>query len=556
MPKAIIMKKNDTAEKTEINVAGTIFQNKIVKICMAVFIIVAVIFLCYGKIINFGLTELDDHNFIFLCAPSYDQNYALIKAFKANVMFDKYPSLYYRPIVTCAFIIQNKIAGPSVKFAHFSSVFLHIFASVLIFFFLKKYLFSTEISFAAALLFAVHPSAMYSAVWATAIQESILLISFIISLACFSEYIKGVKYRQIFFALHIIFMLICFFDKESAVSFPFIFLLYYFLFKENNQKLQKHVYVIWIASMFFFLYMRRLAGNSGGIGLPHITADNIAMLFDYYYSLVFLRTPFGAVVSTKIFVFGGIAILICAVFAFLDGKKFKIKKINLFYFLLPLLIVGPSIIAGNRLWSQGNRIYPMCFAVIIIFFFFLKPYIENKKTKIYVIIFLAVFMIACASISYKRSEVFRNGTNFWSEILKEAPYNITAMKFHALSLRKEGRLQESLQEFHYLSNTTNYLYDEVNYHFAETLLLAEAFGDAAKVFERIIENKQMLIAQVYAGAVIANYFLNEKDKADIYFNKLTEMLNADFDNTNKYCNSYFQYIHTLKREMEQHDVQH
>jgi hypothetical protein len=550
MPKAIIMKKNNSDKKAGFNPADKIFQNGKIKTALAVFALAAVIFLCYGKILNFGLTELDDYNSIFLCAPNYEQDYALIKAFKTNVMFDKFPSPYYRPIVACAFIIQNKIAGASVKFAHFSTVILHVFASVLIFFFLKRYLFSTRISFSSALLFAVHPSAMYSAVWVTGLQESILLISFIISLACFSEYIKSVKYRQVFFAAHIIFMLICFFDKESAVSFPFIFLLYYFLFRENNQKLQIHVYAAWIASMLFFLYMRRSAGNSGGVGLPNITADNIVMTFDYYYSLVFLRTPFGAVINAKIFIFGGASMLLCAVFAFWDYKKFSFKKINLFYLLLPALMVGPSVLAGNRLWSQCNRLYPMSFATIVILFFFLKPYIENKKTKIYVIIFLAALVMASACISYERAEVFRKGSSFWEEILKDNPHNITASKFHALALRKEGMLRESLQEFYFLSSAINYSDGEINYHFAETLLLAQAYEDAAKVFDIIIENKQMLVPTVYAGAIAANYFSNKKDRSDIYFSKLAAMMNSNFAATNKYYNSYLQYLHTIKEEIK------
>ncbi|MDR1196422.1 MAG: hypothetical protein LBL00_08105 [Endomicrobium sp.] len=536
------MKKNNTDEKSEIRAAGKIFQYARVKAAAAVLILAAVIFLCYGKVINFGLTELDDYNSIFLCAPAYEQDYSLLKAFKANVMFDKYPSPYYRPIVACAFIIQNKIAGPSVKFAHFSSIFLHFFASVLIFFFLRRYLFSTGISFAAALLFAVHPAAMYAAVWVTGIQESVLFISFIISLACFSEYIKGAKHRQILFALHIIFMLICFFDKESAVSFPFIFFLYYFLFREKGQKLQIHIYIVWFVSMIFFLYMRRLAGNSGSFGLPHITADNIAMMFDYYSSLVFLRTPFGTAINSKVFIFGAIAVLLCIIFAFWDYKKFRFKKINLFYLLLPILMVGPSIFAGNRLWSQGNRLYPMCFAVIVIFFFFLKPYIENNKTKFYAVIFLITFTAVSAFVSYDRSEVFRNGLNFWEEILKESPNNITAYKFRGTVLRKDGKLREALEQFHSLCKGINYSNGEINYFFAETLLIAGEYENAAKVFDIIIQNNQMPLPPIYAGAVMANYFADKKDKSENYLKQLAGMLNADVPTANDYCNGYMQHI--------------
>jgi hypothetical protein len=205
-----------------------IFQNEKIKIALFAFILIAASFLLYCKTLNFGYTELDDYNFIVTCAPAYEEEYSLLKAFKSNCMFDKYPSPYYRPIPTCAFIIQNKIAGASARLAHFSSIFMHAVCALVMFFFLRRNLFKTETAFLAALLFAVFPGAMYGAAWICGIQESIGLTFFILSLAFFIEYLKSSSalQKQFFLAFHILCMLVCFFTKESAVSYPFIFLLY------------------------------------------------------------------------------------------------------------------------------------------------------------------------------------------------------------------------------------------------------------------------------------------------------------------------------------------
>jgi hypothetical protein len=165
-------------------------KNEKIKTAVFAFILAAAAFLLYGKALNFGYTELDDYNSVVTCAPAYEQPYSLLKAFKANVMFDKYPSPYYRPAVACIFIIQNKIAGASLKFAHFSTVFLHSLCALTVFFFFRRNLFKTETAFLAALLFTVSCGAMYAAVWITGVQDSSGLLFFILSLAFFIEYIK------------------------------------------------------------------------------------------------------------------------------------------------------------------------------------------------------------------------------------------------------------------------------------------------------------------------------------------------------------------------------
>ncbi|MDR3113450.1 MAG: hypothetical protein LBU09_03660 [Endomicrobium sp.] len=532
-------------------ITNKIFQNEKINTAICAFILIAACFLLYFKVINFGYTEIDDYNSIVTCAPSYEQEYSLLKAFKTNVMFDKFPSPYYRPIIACAFIIQNKIAGPSSKLAHFSTIFMHSLCVLVMFFFLKRNLFKTEISFLAALLFAVCPGAMYGAVWITGIQESIGILFFILSLAFFIEYLKGVgRQKQIFLTGHVLCMIVCFFTRESAVSYPFIFLFYYFLSKDAKQKIQIRCYVLWAASMAFFFYMRKLAGNSGGIPLSlHISPDNSVMMFDYYTTLVFLKTPFAATISMQKYILGSIAIILCFIFAFFEGKKLKFNKINLFYFLLPMLIAAPSITAGDRFWFQGNRIYPMSFGFVVIVFTFLKYFIENKKTKIFTFCGVLAFIVLCAYTSYTRADVFKNGLSFNGEIVKEDPKHIQARKFHALAHLKNGNIKDTIEELAALNRDINYSFDETNYHLAFWLLINGNYGESAKVFELMINKGQTFNAQVFAGAFLSNYLLGQKEKAQEYAGLLMKAANVTPQQAQQYINGYFSYIKEQREDI-------
>ncbi|MDR2191631.1 MAG: hypothetical protein LBO62_01950 [Endomicrobium sp.] len=544
------MKKKNDAEVSLTNAennrqtANKIFNNEKIKIAVFVFVLTAVVFLLYAKVINFGYTELDDYNSVVTCAPAYEQEYSLLKAFKANVMFDKFPSPYYRPVVACAFIIQNKIAGTSLKLAHFSTVFLHVLCVLTVFFFLRRNIFKTQTAFLAALLFAVCPGAMYGAVWITGIQESAGLLFFVLALAFFIEYLKsGGRQKQIFLAAHIFCMLICFFTKESAVSYPFIFLLYYFLSKNPQQKIQIHCYILWIVSIAFFFYMRRLAGNIGGVPLLfHISADNAVMMFDYYATLVFLKTPFAAKVTLQNYILGSIGIILCFYFAFFEGKKFKFDKIKLFYFLLPVLIAAPSITAGDRFWFQGNRIYPMCFGFIVLFFVFFERFIESKKTKIFVFCLIAAFMSACFYTSYIRADVFKDGRSFFGEILKEDPKHVQARKFHALSHLRNGNIQYAIEEMYALNKSINFSFGETNYFLAFWLLIFENYKEAAEVFDLMIQKEQLINGQPFVGAIVSNHLLGEKEKAQYYFDLFVKAAGVTPQQAEQYLNSYFSYM--------------
>jgi cell division protein FtsW (lipid II flippase) len=67
---------------------------------------------------------------------------------------------------------------------------------------------------------------------------------------------------------------------------------------------------------------------------------------------------------------------------------------------------------GTRLWFQGNRMYVPMLGVIIVFISFLTPYLENKKTKSWIIYCFSVIMLICVATNVKASYKFKNSIAF------------------------------------------------------------------------------------------------------------------------------------------------
>jgi tetratricopeptide (TPR) repeat protein len=534
------------------------------KIILLSLLIFAASFLLYANTLRFGLSGLDDNNHIHTDAPAYDSKTALIDAFKTNLLFKLAPTPYYRPIIGVSFVIEHKIAGESESFSHFGSVLLHCISCVLLFLFLKRYLFKTTTSFLATMLFAVHPIAIHTVTWIPGRNDSIMFINFILALAFFIEYIDK---KKIFFLLaHILFTFFCFCSKESGIILILIFIFYYVTHYKINisnlKNIKKNLWlfilpVLWILAAILFLKLRKNvfpeSSLFNNLSLSAILCrDNLNMIFDYYSSIFFLRTPFAALwgkVSLKLYLIGTISILLTVFFAFY--KKDTAEKIKMsFYLFLPLLFILPTNLAGRRLWFQGNRMYIPYFAIIVLLSSFLTTYIENKKTKTLTVFGLTIFIVLCGTIAFQASHKFKNSLMFWGSIINESSYaNITAYKFHAYALMDNLRFQEAVNELMPIAKSLNFSYDEINYALGSALMLYGDYENAAKIFDIIVTNKQIVAYPVFANIVLAYSHLGNKEKADYYFNMFTQSTKISVQQANDYIAGFANHLNKTRTKI-------
>jgi tetratricopeptide (TPR) repeat protein len=293
---------------------------------------------------------------------------------------------------------------------------------------------------------------------------------------------------------------------------------------------------------------RKLVIEAGGFSIP-FCRDGLIMFFDYYSSMFFLRTPVGvADISLKLFVLGLSGFLLSLFFAFYNEKDTKIIKRNIFFLLITLISIGTNYINGARLWFQGNRMYVPMLGVIVVFISFLTPYLENKKTRSWIIYCSVIILFLCVEINVKASYKFKNSITFWTNVINENDYlEVTSYKFHAYALMNNGRFQEAINELLPLANFLKFSNDEINYALGNAFMLNKDYENTAKIFETMVAKRQPLIPQAYANLILAMHFLNNKDKANYYFSEFVRNANLDLNSANTYLNNFNNFIDAQRK---------
>jgi hypothetical protein len=112
-----------------------------------------------------------------------------------------------------------------------------------------------------------------------------------------------------------------------------------------------------------------------------------------------------------------------------------------------------------------------------------------------------------------------------------------------------GRFQEAVNELLPIAQGLNLGYSEVNYALGSAFMLNKDCANAAKIFEIIVQTRQMLIPQVYANIILAMHFSNNEEKANYYFNEFMKTTNLDNTAANAYINNFNNFINT-QREID------
>lgn len=507
------------------------------------------VFLLYAKTISYTVTNNDDTSFIYVNADSYSSDSFIKDIFTNNVLFGGY-TLYYRPLLTLSFAIDNKLAGQSPSFAHMTNIMLHIFSCFIIFFFFQRYLMNRTTALIAALIFAVHPANIYTAAWIPGRNDSILFIFFLAALFFLIEYLNTKKPK--FLILHFFCFLAMLLTKESAPMLPVVFILYYLTHKPKEKHFSAAnigIIAIWAGEIILFFLLQKNA-ISATTSIQSSLANsfnlsNLSMLFEYFTSMFFMKVSFGVIIKPENFILGAIAIALTTYFAFFYKKNNKLKMF--FYFMIPFIFIIPTILA-TRIWYQGNRMYIPLFAVLAICFVcFDTFYIKHKRYKAQVISVAFVFILLCSYITSTKSEVFKNELTFWSAVYNDSKIPSPVIKNrYSEALLRAGYPDEALpiiKDTLEKSGNTNLsaVFNLANYYF-----IKGDYAKAAGYFEQSAENPVLADAETYANLFICAKNLNNDDAAGYYYRQTVKKLNGSDEETNKLISTILKNLNAVQ----------
>lgn len=127
-------------------------------------------------------------------------------------------NVYFRPLVTLSYMVDHAIYGVQPWGYHLTNVLLHSLAVLMVYWLAIRIFAAPWLAFAAALIFALHPSRTEVVAWISGRTGSMMTIFYLASLLLFWRYLsgEGARKRTLFLAwLAYLFAMVC---KETAIS--------------------------------------------------------------------------------------------------------------------------------------------------------------------------------------------------------------------------------------------------------------------------------------------------------------------------------------------------
>lgn len=393
------------------------------------FVIFALGFLLYSQTLFFDYTYFDDNELITnkIEVLKNVKNVPLIFSTDAFLSNSK---VYYRPILNLSFMVDTQFSEGLAFFYHLSNVLLHIFAVMLIFYFLQKINYSKGLSFFLSLIFLAHPVLTQAVAWLPGRNDSLVAIFVLLAFVSFLKFLENPRFKS--YLIYLLFFFIALLTKETAIFLP-VLIAFYFSFVDTGKILKSDKYLLLLGSgavAFVWFIMRHLALGNEPINYIEsvlgIINNTSAILISFGKALLPFNLSVMPTLADSTTFFGVIALIL--MLAAIFTAKRKNNRLIIFGILWFGVFLLPSFIPFNNLpYFLEHRLYLSLvgFLIVIAETDYLKNLdFSNKKTKIISALIIFVLMI----LTFWHSTSFRDRFSFWQGAVKNSPHSPLAQK--------------------------------------------------------------------------------------------------------------------------------
>jgi tetratricopeptide (TPR) repeat protein len=508
-------------------------DNKVVYILL----LVIVPLLLYIRVVNFGMSGLDDST-IILNINNGEVN--LSDAFTHDAFMSDKGNTFYRPMQVISLIIDSRLGGNELWIYHLSNLILHILTVIVLFSFLKMAGIKKEISFLLSLMFSINPMFTNAVAWIPARGDILLSLFSLLSIITFLEYFKSRKAIYIF--LHTIVFTLAMFSKETAVLLPFLYLSYiYFVQRKRFQVMEVIPFItIWLISFVLFFSLRQSiikvepTSNIFGI-IPFIkNLPTIPITFGKFF-IPNKLTTMPLFDNTAITI--GVTLLIlftAATIKILKGRKREIiwGAIWFLLFTVPPMFYRSYFASIGYEYFEYRAYFPIIGVLYVAGFFIdeLTLDITFKKVLIISIPVLLIYLV----IAFIHSSVFADPISFFTSAIKANSNNAMALEERGVTLFNNGMGDKAIADF---DNSIGVCRTYSPSYFNKGVLLgslndhykAEYFFSLALKYDTLDQDASLLKENAYIN------LSHEK----LFFHKYNEAITLLKKGTDRYPNNCF-----------------
>jgi tetratricopeptide (TPR) repeat protein len=385
--------------------------------------ILVVTFLFFSPVLKNDFVNWDDDVNVIQNPNVRELNAASIKDMFSHTVISA-----YTPLTTLSFAVENKLFGMKPGVFHLNNLLLHLLCTLLVFIFLRKLGSNLFVTFAATILFGIHPMRVESVAWITERKDVLYSFFYLLSLISYITYYKNK--RPAFYFLALAAFVFSLMSKIQAVSLPLLLLLidYFFgkkfRFKQALDKIPFFLLALITGVVGISILWREGSLETNTvlpliqrvfIGAYTLCVYLIKAVFPYQMSAIY---PIPAKL-TLLFYASALLVILLAFLIYKSGRHRKTLIFGSLFFLFNVIFMLQIVGAGQAFLA--DRFTYLAYIGLFYLIAWALNFLYISKWKTYVIFSGLIYLAVLGTATWKRTQVWKNSETLFSDVIRKYP---------------------------------------------------------------------------------------------------------------------------------------
>lgn len=491
-----------------------------------IFLLIFILTISYFKLLNAQFVDWDDPVYVY-------ENRKVIEGITLKNIKWAFTTIFfgfYYPLTWLSHMLDVTLYGLNPKGHHMTSIIIHIFNTLVLYFIFLNLNFEKIKSFFMSLLFSIHPLQVESVGWISERKNILSTLFFFLSTLLYVKWVKGKKYFYFYSSIFV--FLLALMAKSSVVVLPLLLILldYYPLkrLKFNFLEIFKSIRekILFFVLSFVFSIVTIIAQKEANAVQTTFTypldqrfANSLYSLFKYLLNYFFplKLSAFYAHIRDKYSFFTLFLILIFFVALVLSFVKLK-EKIYLIGFLWFFISLLP-VIGLVQVGEQGMADRYLYFGIIglnlwVVYFFF-----GNFKNLNISISFLAIISLFFMFLTIRQCEVWYSDETLFLNMIKNSNNPSQGYTLLGLHYKKRGEFFKAIELYKKAIESDPKNSSAYN-NLGSALYEIKDIEGAKEAFKKAIELKPEASVYYYNLGLAEEYSKNIEEAKRLYLTAL------------------------------------
>jgi tetratricopeptide (TPR) repeat protein len=404
-------------------------QNNDRRTIYAALIIVATLAVFFPTIHN-GFTNWDDGYYLVNNPDIRSLSLQNIAA-----IFSSFYVAQYVPLVVVSFAVEYHFFGLDPFVVHFTSLFVHLITTILVFTVVKRWKFSDEVAFMAALLFGIHPLHVEAVAWTSARKD--ILSSFFLfgSMLSYYRFEENGSDRRRYYILSLFLFLAAIGSKATVMFLPFFFLAEAFLTGKTIKTTVRNMLPFVMISVFFAGLVIYSLGEAGGLSVggkftPIETFSIASYDIIFYLSKTLIPAGLSSVypfplsadgtLSAEIYI-AAVIFIFAAAACIIYRKILSVYSVPLAFSFFALLPTLQLVSFGSMIAADRFMYVPLLGLLAVFASLFHRIFFSRWKNVIVPYIVFGAIACAYGAVTWQRVPVWRDSETLWTDAIEHFP---------------------------------------------------------------------------------------------------------------------------------------